>query len=103
MFDLDYWLKDNVLVSFFVIFIVAYIYFNVDLFGTRLLMGEYAKPLLFTVIVLLTLIVFKTLMDSYCSNNKKYIIKNNNRNNYFSDQSNSSSSDTSTIFLRNKA
>ena len=103
MLDLDYWLKDNVLVSFFGIFIVAYVYYNMNLFGTKMFTGEYAKPLLLTVILLLSLLVLKTLMDSYCANHSKNSYRITQRNDWFSENNSSSSiSDRGAIFLKTK-
>jgi len=80
MNNLSVWVKENLLVSALIIFVVMYVVFHFNkLMSNDCFYGDYSKTLLWTAIVLLIMLCyFSMCKDGSMMNNKKYRVVNNN-------------------------
>jgi len=80
MNSLSVWVKENLLVSALIIFVVMYVIFHFNkLMSNNCFYGDYSKTLLWTAIVLLIILCYFSMIDDgLMINNKKYKIVNNN-------------------------
>lgn len=80
MNSLSVWVKENLLVSALIIFVVIYVSFHFNkLMSNDCFYGDYRKTLLWTTIVLLIMLCYFSMSDNgLMMNNKRYRVVNNN-------------------------
>ena len=80
MNNLSVWVKENLLVSALIIFVVIYVIFHFNkLISNDCFYGDYQRTLLWTAIVLLIMLCYFSISnDGLMMNNKRYRIVNNN-------------------------
>lgn len=74
------WVKENLLVSALIIFVVMYVIFHFNkLMSNDCFYGDYSRTLLWTAIVLLIMLCYFSMSDDgLMMNNKRYRVVNNN-------------------------
>lgn len=74
------WVKENLLVSALIIFVVMYVVFHFNkLMSNDCFYGDYSRTLLWTAIVLLIMLCYFSMSeDGLMMNNKRYRVVNNN-------------------------
>lgn len=74
------WVKENLLVSALIIFVVMYVVFHFNkLMSNDCFYGDYSRTLLWTAIVLLIMLCYFSMSDNgLMMNNKRYRVVNNN-------------------------
>jgi hypothetical protein len=74
------WVKENLLVSALIIFVVMYVIFHFNkLMSNDCFYGDYSRTLLWTAIVLLIMLCYFSMSeDGLMMNNKRYRVVNNN-------------------------
>ena len=80
MNSMSEWVKENLLVSALIIFVVMYVIFHFNkLMSNNCFYGDYSKTLLWTAIVLLIMLCYFSMSeDGLMMNNKRYRVVNNN-------------------------
>lgn len=80
MNSMSEWVKENLLVSALIIFVVMYVVFHFNkLMSNDCFYGDYSRTLLWTAIVLLIMLCYFSMSeDGLIMNNKKYRVVNNN-------------------------
>lgn len=80
MNSMSEWVKENLLVSALIIFVVMYVVFHFNkLMSNDCFYGDYSRTLLWTAIVLLIMLCYFSMSeDGLMMNNKRYRVVNNN-------------------------
>jgi len=80
MDNMSEWVKENLLVSALIIFVVMYVIFHFNkLMSNDCFYGDYQRTLLWTAIVLLIILCYFSMSnDGLMMNNKRYRVVNNN-------------------------
>ena len=80
MNNISEWVKENLLVSALIIFVVMYVVFHFNkLMSNNCFYGDYSRTLLWTAIVLLIMLCYFSMSDDgLIMNNKRYRVVNNN-------------------------
>ena len=81
MNNLLVWVKENLLVSTLIIFVVMYVVFHFKkLTSNNCFYGDYSRTLLWTAIVLLIILCYFSMSNEglMINNNKRYRVVNNN-------------------------
>lgn len=80
MNSMSEWVKENLLVSALIIFVVMYLIFHFNkLMSNDCFYGDYSRTLLWTAIVLLIMLCYFSMSDDgLIMNNKRYRVVNNN-------------------------
>lgn len=80
MNSMSEWVKENLLVSALIIFVVMYVIFHFNkLVSNDCFYGDYSRTLLWTAIVLLIMLCYFSMSeDGLMMNNKRYRVVNNN-------------------------
>ena len=80
MNSMSEWVKENLLVSALIIFVVMYVIFHFNkLMSNDCFYGDYSRTLLWTAIVLLIMLCYFSMSeDGLMMNNKRYKVVNNN-------------------------
>lgn len=80
MDSMSEWVKENLLVSALIIFVVMYVIFHFNkLMSNDCFYGDYKRTLLWTAIVLLIILCYFSMSnDGLIMNNKRYRVVNNN-------------------------
>ena len=78
---IKYFFAENLLVTIIVIFIILYIYFNIDMIGSGdYLSGMLSKPIVYTCIIILIGLLFLEFNNNCGNNNMSNDNRENNKN-----------------------